>query len=210
MHAVLRTTRTPLIAFALALLAAFAIVASATGASAHAAWLSTSPEAGGTVDVAPSEVRVTFDSGLLDSGAALVVTNADGVVISEPTPVIDRTEISVAVDPGAPAGVYTVAFRVVSEDGHTVSESFDYTVAQSASVAPNASAAPVADAPSADATIAPAAPPSASPVAQPEAAAQVQAEPESSSGGVPVWVWIVAAVGLIAIAIVVASRRRRV
>ena len=125
---------------AVALLAALALVVPASGASAHASWLSSTPEAGATVETAPSQVRVEFDSGLLDSGAALVVTNADGVVISEPTPVIERSTISIAVDPGAPAGIYTVAFRIVSEDGHTVSDSFDYTVAGEASAVPAARA----------------------------------------------------------------------
>lgn len=186
---------------AIALLAALALVAPATGASAHASWLSSTPEAGATVDAAPSQVRVDFDSGLLDSGAALVVTNADGVVISEPRPVIERSAISVAVDPGAPAGVYTVAFRIVSEDGHTVSDSFDYTVAGSAPSASNAPAPAVTSA--APAQPAETAAPVGSPVAQPGVDA------EASAGGLPIWVWVVGAVGVVAIVIAVASGRRR-
>lgn len=190
---------------AIALLGALALVIPATGASAHADWLESVPAAGSTLDAAPAEVRVSFDSPLLDSGAALVVTNAEGVVISEPKPVIDRTEISVAVDPGAPAGVYTVAFRVVSEDGHTVSDSFDYTVAGQAPAAASAPSTTAASAvPSPTDGV-------AAPVGSPVAAPPVEAatETETASGGIPAWVWIIGAVGLIAIVVAVAAGRRR-
>lgn len=184
-----------------ALLGALALAIPASGASAHASWLSSTPEAGATVETAPSQVRVDFDSGLLDSGAALVVTNADGVVISEPTPVIERSAISVAVDPGAPAGVYTVAFRIVSEDGHTVSDSFDYTVAGEAPSASNApSPAVTSEAPAQPAETAA---PVGSPVAQPGV------DVEASAGGLPIWVWVIGVVGVVAIVIAVASGRRR-
>ena len=175
---------------AITLLGALALITSATGAIAHASWLSSTPQAGATLEAAPTEVRVGFDSGLLASGAALVVTNADGVVISDSTPVIGMSEISVAVDPGAPAGRYTVAFRVVSEDGHTVSDSFDYTVAGDA---PGATAAAPAQ------TTAPA----GSPAAQPAA------DTATGSAGLPAWVWIVGAIGVLAIVIAVVGRRRR-
>lgn len=189
---------------ALALLSALALVVPATAASGHASWLESSPSAGSTVDTAPSEVQVSFDSPLLDTGGALVVTSADGVVISEPAAVINLAEISVAVDPGAPPGVYTVAFRVVSEDGHTVSDSFDYTVA---GTAPVASAEPSP----ADGTAAPV----GSPVAQPPAETAVEttvettAQTDGGSGGVPVWAWLIGAIALIAIVVAVAARRRR-
>lgn len=108
----------------------------------HASQTGSTPAAGAVLDAPPSSVEVTFDTPLMDIGAALVVRSEDGTVISEAVPEVARTRIRVGVQTDAPPGTYTVAFRVVSQDGHPITSTFDYTVTG------NASAATASDAPS--------------------------------------------------------------
>jgi methionine-rich copper-binding protein CopC len=101
-----------------------------TGAAwAHSSEISTTPSAGDVLDAAPSEVRVEFDSDLLDMGAAIVVRDAAGASVVVGEPEVGRRSLSVPVDPTARPGDYQVAYRVVSEDGHTIESTFEYMVA---------------------------------------------------------------------------------
>lgn len=104
-------------------------------ASGHASAAGSTPAADEVVQSAPSEVRIEFDSGLLEMGSALIVRDADGRSITTGPAVVSDREFSVPVDPKAPPGVYEVAYRVVSADGHTVEETFSYTVSDGTSSA---------------------------------------------------------------------------
>jgi methionine-rich copper-binding protein CopC len=131
--------------------AALALALGLTGASAaagHASQTGSTPAADAVVDTAPSVVDVSFDTPLMDIGAALVVRSEDGTVVSDPVPVVERTRIQVAVEPDAPPGVYAVAYRVVSQDGHPITSTFEYTVAGEPPSAP-ATSAPAEAAPAA-------------------------------------------------------------
>lgn len=114
-----------MITVAVALMALVLVPVSASG---HASSAESSPAADAVLDVAPDEVRVEFDSGLLEMGSALIVRDATGRSITSGTAVVGDRTISVPVDPAAGPGLYEVAYRVVSADGHTVEESFSYTV----------------------------------------------------------------------------------
>lgn len=116
-------------ALGLAAVALMVGVVGAPSAAGHASQTGSSPAAGAVLDAAPSTVEVTFDTPLMDVGAALVVRSEDGTVISDAVPEVARTLIRVAVPAEAAPGTYTVAFRVVSQDGHPITSTFDYTVA---------------------------------------------------------------------------------
>ena len=158
----------------------------ASPALGHASQVSSAPEADAVLDAAPSEVRIEFESALMDTGAALVVTGADGEVVSDAAPTLERMAIRVAVDPAAAAGEYTVAYRVVSEDGHTITSTYTYTVAAGSSAI--ASSAPAST--------------MASPVATTASSAP------SNGGGMPAWVWIAGVVGAVAIVVALLTGRR--
>lgn len=182
------TTR--LASLAAALLLGAGVIIGASPAFGHASQVGSSPEAEEVLSTPPTEVAITFDSGLLDMGAALVVRDQDGTSIVTGEPVIDDRRFSVAVDPSAPAGVYEVAYRVVSADGHTVEGAFTYTVdGTSDAVEPSAVAGSAA--------------PSAAPATgESEATTAASATPintsvEDESGSSPV-IWIVG-VGLVVI-----------
>lgn len=104
----------------------------ATPASAHAHLVRAVPGDGATVVTAPARVRLVFDENMR-TPAALVVTGPSGMRVDHgPAQVLDNTA-SVRVDVMT-AGRYTVAFRVVSADGHPVSAqtSFRFTPGGSA------------------------------------------------------------------------------
>lgn len=138
-----RPTRPMARALAVASLALMGSLLAVPSAAGHASQTGSSPAAGAVLDAAPSSVEVTFDTPLMDVGAALVVRSEDGTVVSG-APEVDRTAIRVAVPADATQGRYAVAFRVVSQDGHPITSAFDYTVAGEAPTHP---APPSADAP---------------------------------------------------------------
>ena len=125
-------------------LAVAGVAASATAASAHATLESTTPRAGAVVEGPPAAVRLTFDEAV-GTPAFIAVTGPQGRVDTGATRVAGAV-VSVALEKSLPAGRYSVAFRVVSDDGHPVESSYTFQVKAAASVsspAPSASAAPV-------------------------------------------------------------------
>jgi methionine-rich copper-binding protein CopC len=127
-----------------ALAAVIMVVLDAGPASAHVTLLSTVPADGQTVATTPGEVVLAFDQPALALGAQVVVTGPGGNV-SVGAPRLVDTSVSADLRPGAPAGRYTVVWRVTSADGHPVSGTFVFT-----SVAPGAGTAPAPSAPPAD------------------------------------------------------------
>src|SRR5690242_2387055 len=79
----------------------------ATAAGAHDALVGTSPADGSTVGAVPAQVTLTFDQPALALGSTVLVAGPGGPVMSGPTRVTDN-RVTQAVQPGAPAGHYTV------------------------------------------------------------------------------------------------------
>ena len=163
---------------ALGLLAPLLILSSGGVAQAHSSQTGSTPASGARLEVAPNQVVVTFDSPLMDVGAALVVRAADGSDVTSGPPEISRNEISVPVRTDVAGGDFTVAYRVVSQDGHTVTSTFDYTVLGGADPTPVT--------------------PASTTVASASAAAA--GEEPASSGGVPI---VLLAAGLLGVTVIV-------
>lgn len=181
-------------------------LALAQPASAHASQTGSDPAADAVLESGPAEVTVTFDSALMDVGAALVVTAADGTVVSDTTPFVSGDAITVAVPADSPPGVYTVAYRVVSQDGHTVTAAYTYTVQGTASPSPAAptEAASSADPPSpAGSSTATSTPAPASPAPAPE-----EAVGSSASSGVVLGVLAILLVLIVGFAVLLVLRSR--
>jgi hypothetical protein len=111
------------------LLTAGLLFAVATPAAAHDEIVSSSPEAGSTIGVVPEEISLTFSGEILTDFSAVIieVVAADGRNLASGEPIIDGTTVTQAVQPGQ-AGVFTVRWRVVSSDGHPISNEYQYTV----------------------------------------------------------------------------------
>lgn len=154
-------------------LLALALSLVAAPAYAHDALESTNPADGQTLAQAPSAIVLTFEEPPVALGAQVVVTGPSGPV-SSGAPHLDGSVVTEDVQPGAPAGRYTVEWRVTSDDGHPVSGTFGFTAQAAAAGTP--SAVP------------------ASPTAAPAPAAR-------RTPLIPSWAWIVAGVIVIAAAI---------
>jgi copper resistance protein C len=136
---------------ATALLALAALVIGASPASAHNVLKSTSPADGKNVARTPSSVVLTFDEPAIALGTKLVVIGPEGPAQIGKPRLVDNT-VTQDLQAGAPAGTYTVDWRVTSADGHPISGSFTFTAEAAAvgvpstapSLAPQPSTAPTA------------------------------------------------------------------
>jgi methionine-rich copper-binding protein CopC len=115
----------------------------AAPASAHASLLRAVPGDGATVTTAPSQVRLVFDEAMR-APASIVVTGPSGARVQTGTVRVRDNAASVRVDVTA-AGRYSVAFRVVSEDGHPVSAQTSFQFAPGGSAQPGAARPVVTD-----------------------------------------------------------------
>jgi copper resistance protein C len=132
-----------------AVLAAAGLVIGASPAWAHNVLKSSDPADGERVARTPSSVVLTFDEPAIALGTKLVVTGPDGPAQIGTPRLVDKT-VTQDLQPGAPAGAYTVDWRVTSADGHPISGSFTFTAkaagvpSTAPSLAPQPSTAPTA------------------------------------------------------------------
>lgn len=124
------------------LLAGLTLLLSAGPAAAHAALLSTTPKDGATVSAPLHELRLTFDEPVQEHFDKVAVAGPSGQAVAVGTLRFDGPSVIAPLGELPTAGRYTVAYRMVSDDGHVVSGSFTFTAAGSA-VGP-ASATPLA------------------------------------------------------------------
>lgn len=134
---------TAVVAFVALLLSS--VLLAAGPASAHDAAESSTPANGSTVAGVPEKVSVTFNNRPLGIGSQFLVKDAGGTNWSEgPVEIVDNVA-SQRLKPGAPAGQYTVSWRVVSSDSHPIEGTFTFTAAAgggSTAAGGSASAAP--------------------------------------------------------------------
>jgi methionine-rich copper-binding protein CopC len=129
-----------------ALLGAVVLVALMLGttgpASAHDTAESTSPADGATLTAPPERVSVTFDHNPLALGSQILVADATGANWADgPVEIVDNVAAQ-KLRPGAPAGRYTVRWRVASSDGHPIEGSFTFTATAAAKGTTAAAAVP--------------------------------------------------------------------
>jgi copper resistance protein C len=97
-------------------------------ADAHAALRSIAPADGARLSTAPTQVVLTFDEPVSTSFATVTVTDAGGASVSSGPARVKGAVVTQDLTPGLAAGPYAVAYRVVSDDGHPVSERTTFTV----------------------------------------------------------------------------------
>ena len=122
---------------ALAVVLAAGLVAGALPASAHDALLKSVPADGQTVERAPEAVLLTFTEAPLETGAQVVVTGPDGAQVEVGELALDAAAagVSAALPTDVASGTYTVAWHVVSSDGHPIEGSFSYSVPEATATA---------------------------------------------------------------------------
>jgi methionine-rich copper-binding protein CopC len=135
--------RKSFIALTVAVLALF----STPVASAHGEIVSTFPEQYSNATPIPSEVWIEFDGDLqtLDGQAinTIEVVDSTGLTVSYGDPIITGGKISTKLSGQSAPGVFTVNYRIVSEDGHPVEGSYTFNASPNyADDAPVTTAAP--------------------------------------------------------------------
>lgn len=180
----------------------------APSASAHDSITGSTPADGSTVTTAPTQVRLTFTDQVKGIGATVVVTDPAGAKVAAGKPSVDGLSVTQKLLPLTVSGRYTVAYRVVSSDGHPITGKLAFTAQlptptvappPSESATPSASAAP-------STSTSPLAGPSQSAIA----ASPVAATGDAGSSGSGAW--LVAGIGLLAALLAVGAvlvRRRR-
>ncbi len=106
---------------------AFLAAAHATTVHAHAAVTATDPEDGSTVATAPESVSATFSEILDGPSTEIAVTDPSGETLDVPDAAFEDDTFTQPMRYTEP-GEYTVAFRVISEDGHRVDGAVAFTV----------------------------------------------------------------------------------
>jgi methionine-rich copper-binding protein CopC len=143
----MRSIRHLLSALIGALFFAAAVLSAAAPASAHDAAEPRSPAQGATVATPPEKVSVTFNKDPLALGSQIQVKDAAGVNWAEgPVEIVDNVA-SQKLRAGAPAGEFTVVWRVVSSDSHPIEGTFSFTATAAAAGSGSASPAPGSSAP---------------------------------------------------------------
>lgn len=113
-----------------------AVLTAAAPASAHDAAESSSPAQGATVAAPPETVSVTFNKAPLALGSQFQVKDAAGTDWAEgPVEIVDNVA-SQKLRTGAPAGEFTVLWRVVSSDSHPIEGTFTFTATAAAAGGP--------------------------------------------------------------------------
>ncbi|MGA1649374.1 MAG: copper resistance CopC family protein, partial [Ilumatobacteraceae bacterium] len=105
------------------LLAVFGVVGLSFGsASAHASLESSEPAPSAVLEASPSAIRLEFTEAVTPASDAVVVYDSDGDAIRSGDARLGESSTSIVLDdlPELSDGLYAVAWRVVSSDGHLV------------------------------------------------------------------------------------------
>ena len=116
----------------IAALAAFLIVTGVLGgtALAHARLAKATPSAGQTLATSPAAIALTFTEDLA-AGSTGSVADANGATVSIGATIsaADRTQMSIALKPSLPNGVYKVSWHSISaDDGDSLDGTFFFGV----------------------------------------------------------------------------------
>ena len=181
------------------LLAPLAAVALPSAAQAHTALTSATPADGARLTEVPTEVTLTFSEEVREP-AFVVVTAPDGSTHEAGRPGIDGPTVSQEVDRDSldatrTAGTWTVAYRVVSADGHPVQGVTSFEVSGSPSATPTSDSSGT---------------PASTPSAAPETAdtEETSSDEAGSTAGAPIFVASLLAALLVAVAAVTVRRKR--
>ncbi|MFD1212272.1 copper resistance protein CopC [Arthrobacter sp. GCM10027362] len=114
---------------AAALLAAAAVLVPSGAAQAHDELVSSTPADGAALKAMPSELVLNFSNVPIALGSVVRIQDSAGTDWADGSvQIVDRTATQ-RIKPGAPAGKYSVLWRVVSSDSHAIDGKLSFTVA---------------------------------------------------------------------------------
>ena len=175
-----------------AVLAALLLVlGSSAAALAHDAVTETSPANGSTVGSVPDKIQISLSNSPAVIGSQiLVLDEAGGNWAQGAVDVLDKVATQ-GVRPGAPAGKYTVQWRLVSSDSHPIEGEFSFTATAAGAAATGGAAV------------------GAGPIKSVDAPTDAATEPVQDSSSVPWSVFaLIGVLIVVVVAMVVVARRR--
>lgn len=114
----------------MAALAGLCLILSSPTSFAHGQIVTSYPLMDSVSSPTPSQVWIEFDGQLQQIEGEVVntlkVTDSTGLVVSSEEAVIEGAKISTQVSDQSVGGVFTVQYRIVSEDGHPVEGSYTF------------------------------------------------------------------------------------
>ena len=192
-------------------------VTMAPTASAHADLQVSTPEDGESLQIAPEEIRLTFSEELFEELVEISILDADGDLYStievEQTPP-PGTDVIFPWPTQAPPGEYSIAYRVVSADGHPVTGTISFSYAATAPEPSTPEPAPSDSTPSAESSTPATSPAASSPIAPaPSSSSATESSTSSSTdslSGTPlVILGVVLLLGVIATSAIIVRARPR-
>lgn len=195
------------------LLATASALLAPLGASAHDRLLDTVPSDGESVTSVPAAVELRFNNPVAEISAEIEVRDAAGATVGDTPATVDGALVTAPLPADLADGAYTVAWRVVSSDGHPIEGTFGFSVTGSAGGSPSVGtpspdqATPTGqvDEPSATSGAPTGSPTSPEPAGDPSTGHS----PGEHDAGVPTWVLGMVGLGIVAGAITLLVRRRR-
>ena len=172
------------------LLICFSVFGGALPASGHGELVSTVPVDGAILEGAPQSLTLSFTSTLLNGMVEVAVSNSAGELVSGVLVESVGADALVQWPAELPGDTYTVAYRIVSQDGHPVTGSLRFSY-------PNPETVTVEPTP--DTTAEPEVTTMDDPISEPETAAPRVAE-KSASGSESDLGWVL---GFVALALAV-------
>ncbi|MET0234880.1 MAG: copper resistance CopC family protein [Kibdelosporangium sp.] len=171
---------------AVALLAGLTFVGLATPALAHNSLIGSTPGDKATVESGPQTLTLTFDQPVQggDGVNTISIRDPQGNHWEAGPPAASGSQVTAPVRPLGPSGVYSVAWRVLSADGHPVSGGFSFTLSTAGTGTPLP----------------------ADELAKFSNAGTASPGDSADEAGIPTWMWIVGAVLVLGVGIVFALR----
>jgi len=191
-------------------------------ASTHADLQVSTPEDGESLEIAPEEIRLTFSEELFEELVEISILDAAGDLYStievEQTPP-PGTDVIFPWPTQAPPGEYSIAYRVVSADGHPVTGtiSFSYAATAPEPSTPEPSTpepstpepTPSDSTPSTESSTPAASPTASDPSPSSATESSTSSSTDSSSGTLLVVLGVVLLLGVIAASAVIVRARQR-
>lgn len=173
------------------------LLVTALPAAAHNELKSSNPAAGAMVDTPPEQIVLTFSEDLIPGQTTITVTGPDGANAVAAQPLLTGPVATVPVT-AAHAGVYTVAYKVVADDGDTTDTKFTFTLA-------------LTNAPPPPTTVTTTATTTTVPPSSATTSAPAPTNTAAADSGTTWWPWLVVALAVILIAAlaVILLRRRK-
>jgi copper resistance protein C len=166
------------------------LLAVASPASAHNELGSSNPKSGDQLDAAPAAVVLTFGEDLIPGQTTITITGPDGALASAGDAQLSGAVATIPLKPTA-AGAYTVAYKVVADDGDVTDSSLKFTLTAAAIPTPTTTTTTTTTTSAAQTSAAP-------------AAAQ-----NTANEGTTWWPYLVGALVIILIVVIVVVMRRR-